>query len=113
MDKTIKANDREITAKTLTVEQIADLMEKLDDKRTATLAEMLMDSSIPEDFVLASTGLPREWFTGSVTPDDIYKVWQAVEEVNGFLSRLLSRLSAAGKLLEQLGPPESEAPSAR
>jgi hypothetical protein len=112
MDKTINVGGKEIVAKTLTAEQIADLMEKMDGKRKAVLAEMLMDSEVPIDAVLASTGLPAEWFDGQVTPDEINQVWEAVIEANGFLSRMITRLALIAKFLEQPGPSGSEEPSA-
>jgi len=112
MEKKIKINGEEITAKTLTAEQIADLLDKLSTGRPATLAELLMDDEIPEDFVIAGTGLTSEWFTGQVTPDDISQVWEAFKEANGFLSRMLPRLSAAGKRVEPKGQPSSATPSA-
>ena len=103
---------RRLSFKTLTAEQIAELMEQLSKSRPATLAEMLMNDDIPEDFVVAGTGLTKEWFTGKVTPDDISKVWEAFKAANSFLSKMLPRLSAAGRLLEQLGQQNSEAQSA-
>ncbi len=57
MEKTITVGDKDIVAKTLTASQIADLMAKMDGSRKATLAEMLMDSDVPIDAVLVSTGL--------------------------------------------------------
>lgn len=100
MEKTITVGGKDIVAKTLTASQIADLMAKMDGSRKATLAEMLMDSDVPIDAVLVSTGLSAEWFSGPVTPDEIHQVWEAVIEVNGFLSRMLARLTAIAGILE-------------
>jgi hypothetical protein len=100
MEKTITINGRDIVAKTLTAPQIADLMAGLDGTRKATLAEMLMDSDVPIDAVLASTGLSADWFEGPVTPDEIFQVWEAVIATNGFLSRMLSRLTTIADVLE-------------
>ena len=112
MEKTITVGGKEIVAKTLTASQIADLMAKLDGSRKATLAEMLMDSDVPIDAVLVSTGLPAEWFSGPVTPDEIHQVWEAVIEVNDFLSRMLTRLAAIADILGRQEPSGSGAPSA-
>ena len=101
MEKKIKINGEEIVAKTLTAEQIADLLDKLEGKRPATLAEMLMDSEIPEEAVLVSTGLQSDWFTTDVTPDEIHQVWEAVREANVFLSKMLKRLFAVAAAQQQ------------
>ena len=113
MEKKIKINGEEIIVTTLTADVIADLMERLSVGRPATLAEQLMNEDIPEDFVIASTGLTSDWFKGKVTPDDISQVWEAFKEVNGFLSRLLPRLFVDGKQAQPSGQPNSAPQSAK
>lgn len=103
MEKKITVGDREIVAKELTAEQVAELLEKADEAQKASLAELLMDSPLPLDAVVMSTGLPVEWFAGPVLPSDIKRVWDAAIEVNGFLSGMLVRLGRVAALLDQPG----------
>ena len=112
MEKKLTINDEDVVVRTLTVEQIAEVMEKLDDHRKATLAEMLMETDLPEDFIMAATGLGQEWFTSVITPDHLDQVWKAFEETNSFLSKMLTRLAAAGRLIGELKQLNSDAPSA-
>ncbi len=112
MDKKLTINGEDVVVRTLTAEQIAEVMDKLDGDRKATLAEMLVETDIPEDFIMAATGLGEEWFTGAVTPDQLDQVWKAFEEANSFLSKMLTRLAAVGRLLGDLKQLSSDAPSA-
>jgi len=113
MEKTIVVAGKDIVVKELNAPQIADLLdENKATREKVSLAELLMDSVIPLEAVVMSTGLAAEWFDGEILPSDMKRIWDAVEEVNDFLSRMLARLHHVAGLIGKKEPETSEKPSA-
>lgn len=102
--KVIKIDDREITVKELTVGDVTSLMEGIDKKKTLTAAELLMSKPVPIEAVSISTGIDVE----TLTPSELDEVWEAVVEVNPFLSQMMQRLQAVAETL--LEPKASDEP---
>ncbi len=96
-------NGREIVAKELSVLEVDNLFKKIrsDDYELHNL-DLLIDSDLPFDLVLASTGEPEESFvSASVMPSDLVDVYKAVEKANPGFAAMAARLS--GKLQEKTG----------
>lgn len=108
-EKNIDFGGRTITVKELTVRQVDGLFENATADRKATTAELLINSSIPIDAVIASSGLTVEELGGDVLPSELERLWSAVAEVNDFLSRMCERLGAVAKMMQ---PPASSEMSA-
>lgn len=109
--KTIRIDDREITVKELTASQVEALMDGSSDKRRASVAELLMASHIPIEAVCAATGISADELNGEMAPSELAIIWEAVAEVNGFLSAMMQRLmGVAEELMAMKGsaaPPAS------
>lgn len=108
--KVIKIDDREITVKELTVSQVSALMEGSAEKTTATTGELLVGSPIPIEAVSLATGLSVDELNGEMTPSELAEIWEAVAEVNDFLSSMMKRLQVVAESL--LDPKASAEPSA-
>lgn len=97
--KVIKIDDREITVNELTVAQVTALMEGAGKKTSATTAELLMPNPIPIEAVSVSTGISVDDLNGTMTPSELAMVWEAVAEVNDFLSQMMQRLQVVAETL--------------
>lgn len=107
--KTIKLAGREITVNELTVRQIDELIAGIDADRMIQIVEMIINDHIPIEAVIASTGLTADDLAGDFTPSELRTLWDAVGEVNDFLSDLMVRMAAVG---EKMSETNSAAPSA-
>lgn len=108
LEHTVKIDDKEFVARELTVRQVETMLTGIDGTRPVSQAELLVDSVIPIEAVILSTGISAETM-GDFAPSELQEIWGAVERVNGFLSRLLEKLLAAARA--QPIPPNSAAPS--
>ena len=93
----VQVGDRKITVNELTVAQVDALFSGFDAERPAHKAELLMESALPIEAVQMATGMTAEQLSGDICPSELAEIWQAVAEVNDFLSRLLGRMAQAGK----------------
>ena len=93
----VQVGDRKITINELTVAQVDALFSGFDAERPAHTAELLMESTLPIEAVQMATGMTAEQLSGDICPSELAEIWQAVAEVNDFLSRLLDRMAQAGK----------------
>lgn len=103
--KVIKIDDREITVKELTVTEVTALLDGTEKKTTATTAELLIGSPIPIEAVSVATGISVDELNGEMAPSELAEIWEAVAEVNVFLSETLKRLQVVAEAL--LKPKES------
>lgn len=112
MLKEVRFNGKAVTVRELTVGEVSEYLENTTEPPSA--AELLLDRSISEKVVRLATGLSSDEINGGALPSDLDTLWNAVEEVNPFLSRLMERLTSAGRaVLEGLPPPASKsAPAA-
>ena len=95
--KEVQIGERKITVNELTVAQVDALFNGFTAERPVHKAELLMDSAVPIEAVLLATGLTSEQLAEEIYPSELAEIWQAVEEVNGFLSNLLGRMAQAGE----------------
>jgi hypothetical protein len=112
MFKDVRFNGMAVTVRELTVSEVNEYLENTTEPPST--ADLLLDRSIPEKVVRLATGLSGDEINGGVLPSDLETLWNDVEEVNPFLSRLMERLTAAGKaVIEDLPRPASKsAPAA-
>lgn len=96
--KTIDFNGRKITVKELTVAQVDSWMEKMAETAGTEkphILDVLMGRDLPVSAVLlAVPELTDDDLVGEVAPCEIEQLYNAVEEVNGFLSSMSKRLVA-------------------
>lgn len=111
MSKEVRLNGKAVTVRELTVSEVADYLESVAEPPSA--AELLLDRPVPEKVVRLATGLSSDDINGEVLPSELSGLWNAVEEVNPFLSRMMGRLMTAGKaMVEALPGQVSESASA-
>lgn len=91
--KDIEIGGRKISVRQLTVEQVTNLMDGGDAGGSVTTAELLIPSPLPLEAVVASSGLSVGELNGDLLQDELAAVYAAVEEVNPFLSGMLTRLA--------------------
>jgi len=94
--KVIKIDDREVTIKELTVRQVDECIESLRPERKPLAIELLLDPVIPAEIVVMSTDFSMDQLAGDMSPSELKEIWDAVAEVNDFLSAMLARMAAAG-----------------
>ncbi len=102
-EKAILIGDKEIVARELTVAQVDGLLTGSEEERQLSAVELLINSTIPLECVILSTGLSSEYLNTELTPTEAHTIWQAVEEVNSFLSELVSRLARITTEIEKAG----------
>jgi len=93
--KVIQIESREIKVSELTVEQVGELIRAIETPRDPYTAEMLFDSPVPMEAVTMSTGLQASDLERDYSPTELWQIWEAVAEVNDFLSRMTQRLVSA------------------
>ena len=110
-----KLGSRTVNIRKMTVREVEEF---LDDKKNypPTMAELLIDRTLPERAVRLVSGLTTEDLNGDVDPDELDSLWQAVEDENHFLSRMYNRLmkvSAEMMAMAETPPPpaSSELPA--
>ena len=82
---------RTVTARVLWVSEVDTLVETLRaGKLNPTVALVLFHSDLPIEAVSMSTGISAEELLGKVYPDELEKIWRAVEEVNPILAGLIA-----------------------
>ena len=108
--KEMRIGERTITVNELTVAQVAELFDGFTADRVVHKAELLVNSAVPIEAVLLATGMTAEQLAGDIYPSELAEIWQAVEEVNDFLSQLLGRMAQAGR--EMVAARTSGGPSA-
>ncbi len=60
--------------------------------------DLLMDSDLPFELVLASTGEPESFFVSAdIMPSDMVGVYEAVEKANPGFAAMAARLAKAGQ----------------
>ena len=92
---------KQVTVRQLTVREVAAYMD--DIPSAPTTADLLMDSVITEKAVRMATGLSAEDLNGDATPDELWKLWEAVEKANPSFAALQRRLAEAGRaMLERM-----------
>ncbi len=100
-EKEVMIGERAITVRELTARQIDQIMGGIDHSRQIHPAELLMGDHFPVEAVTASTGLTADDLSGDITPSELRELWDAVIEVNGFLSNLLIRLVGVGEKMSE------------
>lgn len=95
--KTIKIKGTDVVVKELTMAEVDELLKTVGQGRAAYPAEVILDPAIPQEAVVLATGLTDADLAGDITPSELHEIWTAVAEVNGFLSKLMGRLSMEGK----------------
>lgn len=111
MSKEVRLLGKPVTVRELTVSEVTDYLES--QSEIPSTAEMLLDKPISEKVVRLATGLSSDEINGGVPPSELEILWNAVEEVNPFLFRLMDRLTSAGKaVIEALPAPDSGSVSA-
>ncbi len=96
--KLIKWNEKEVVCKELTVEEISTLMAS--DAEPNDLDLVFFDR-VPVQAVTLSCGLTAETLVKE-SPGELEKLWDAVEEVNPFFTRMLNQLAEKGRRLTDL-----------
>lgn len=96
--KTIQFNGKETTVNELTVAQVDSLM--AEQNTSITTVEMLLNPNTPIGVVVASTGISSAELNGEVSPGELQKLWQAVEEMNPFLLQMYGRILAAAAAMD-------------
>ncbi len=110
--KEVTIDGRTYTAKELTVNQVDAVLGG--EKSLSSMAEMLLDTVIPVEAVIASTGITIEEIN-EMTGSELETLWREVEEVNSFLARLMRKLVTVAERTEHQEPtpePTSAPPSA-
>lgn len=80
----------EITVRELTVAQVTEMVEQVQrPDRPNYLIEAILETRLPIEAVVLATGLAEEKLNSDITPSEAARVWEAVAEVNSFLSRKL------------------------
>lgn len=86
----------EITVKELTVAQVTEMAERVQrPDRPNYLIEAILETRLPMEAVVLATGLAEEKLNSDITPSEAAQLWEAVAEVNSFLSRKLDGQKAA------------------
>ena len=93
--KTVKINDREITAQELTVKQIDKIMSTLDDPEISNI-DMLFPDRLPSIALSEGTGLSVDELA-DFTPSELEIMLNAVEELNPTFAGLMERLASVGR----------------
>lgn len=106
--KIIKINDREITVKELTVDQIIKIMDSSDDPDINDI-DMLFPDRLPSSALVMSLGMKIKDLA-RYTPSEIESMLDAVEEINPTFAGLMQRLANVGRAA--LEAKKSEEPSA-
>lgn len=89
-------DNRPITLRMLRASEVDTLMAALQDgKLKVTSANLLFTASAPIEAVAMSTGLTVEELLGSIYPDELEAIWRAVEEINPFLLKVMTKLKEA------------------
>ena len=96
--KIIKWNEKDVVCKELTVEEISTLMAS--DAEPGALDLVFFDRS-PAMAVTMSTGLTHKDLEG-FPPSELETLWDAVEEVNPFFTKMLGQLAEKGRKLVDL-----------
>lgn len=91
--KMVKIGESEVVVKELTAVQVGELIEGFDSNRKPHMAELLLNSVISIDVVVAATGVSAAEL-GDCTPSELDAIWTAVADVNDFLFRMLTSLVA-------------------
>jgi hypothetical protein len=105
----IKLGQRTVKVRKMTVREVDDF---LGDTTVypPTMAELLLERTLPERAVRLVTDLTTEELNGEVDPDELDCLWQAVEDENHFLSRMhrkLMKISVEMLAEERQEPPAS------
>lgn len=95
--KTIKIKGQDVVVKELTMAEVDGLLGSAGAGRAVYPAEVILDPVIPQEAVVLATGLSDDDLAGDITPSELAEIWEAVAEVNGFLSKLMARLSKEGR----------------
>lgn len=106
--KTIKIDDREILVRELTVAQITEMMESLNDAEINNI-DTLFPDRLPSAALFMSTGMTVNEIA-EYTPSEIEIMLDAVEEVNPTFAGLMQRLANVGR--QVLAAKESDGQSA-
>jgi hypothetical protein len=90
--KIIQFDGKEVTAKELTVEEIADCMDAVAAGKADSL-DLLFDGRLPSEAVVRAAGIERlELHKHS--PSALEQLWNAVEETNPFFLGMVKRMFA-------------------
>ena len=80
----------ELTVSELTGEQVDQLVNRDNTGRPFYVMEAMLDTALPIEAVSMATGLEAEKLN-AMPPSAAERIWQAVVEVNPFLSRMLEK----------------------
>lgn len=92
--KIMTIGEREITAKELTVEQVAAVMESIEGQQIETL-DLLFSDRVPAEAVRISTDLTKSELE-ALAPSELDVIWAGVEEINPFFVGMVGRLAQVG-----------------
>ncbi len=95
--KTIAIDDRDITVKELSVSQVRELMDSLEEKRDISTIDMLFPDGLPAEAIAASTGISVKKLEEEFTPSEIKQIIEAVENLNPFFANMMKRMISAGR----------------
>lgn len=113
----IDFSGRKITARTLTVQQVRELLDEIKKQSDAksildlNVVDLLFDDDVPAIAVSKSTGLTLQELCGPVDPQLVRNVIDEVRAANPFFVGMMERMVNAGKSGGQV-PATSSLPSA-
>lgn len=97
----MKFAGRDIDVKVLTVAQIKEVMEELDELKKPgamfDIVDLLMDDEIPAVAVSKATGLSLAELGGEVVPQELSELFQEVRAKNPFYLGMMERLISGAK----------------
>lgn len=96
--KRIKIDERELTVKELTVGQIRNIIEDLENPENVHIIDMLFGDEIPALAVSESTEISmKDLEKGKITPSEMEIIIKGVKEVNPFFVKMIERLAKIGE----------------
>lgn len=112
----IELSGRKITAKTLTVQQVRELLDAIQqqaaEKKTLLqldVVDLLFDDDVPAIAVAKSSGLSLKELAGPHDPQQVKELIDEVRAANPFFVGMMERLVGAGKSAVA-APPETLSP---
>lgn len=94
--KTIEVNGEQITVKELTIGQIRDFMDDIDQQATGII-DMLFPDSLPGAALSMSCDMPVEDLENNFTATELKQIIDASESLNLFFVNMMNTLARAGR----------------
>lgn len=92
--KNIPVGDKEVTVTELSVAQIRDLLDQIEEYKVGTI-DLLFPDGVPAVAVAKSTGIDLERLE-DYPPSELKTIIDGVENINPFFANMLTRLAKAG-----------------